>query len=230
MRFVAGSDLAKATARSSLGTLPREVLTHLLEGAVMRDVSAGTTPHWGGDPAFLELVLTGLFRAYVVAPRGRTMTIRYCRPGALMGTGTVFNEDRVARGAVSAVVNSQVLALQPARVRDAARTDIRVTLALLRETSARVAEYINELQASGTASVRQRLARHLLDLASEQQRDGRLKVRVSQEALASAVGTVREIVARVLADMRAEGLVSTGRGVVELLDPARIDAETYRGY
>ena len=158
------------------------------------------------------------------------MTIRYCRPGALMGTGTVFNEDRVARGAVSAVVDSQVFVFQPARIAEAARTDIRVTTALLRETSARVAEYINELQASGMASVRQRLARHLLDLASEQQRGHRLEVQASQEALAAAVGTVREIVVRILSDMRDEGLVATGRGVVQLLDPRRLDAETYRGY
>lgn len=230
MGVAAGPDLDQAIAMSSLGTLPPDVMHQLRDGAVVRAVPAGMTTHWGGDPAFFELVLTGLFRAYVATPGGRTMTIRYCRPGALMGTGTVFNEERVARGAVSAVMDSHVLVLQPDRIRDAARTDIRVTMALLRETSARVAEYINELQASGLASVRQRLARHLLDLAAERQHGGRLEVRASQESLASAVGTVREIVVRVLADMRAEGLVSTRRGVVELRDPTGLDAQTYRGY
>jgi hypothetical protein len=38
---------------------------------------------------------------------------------------------------------------------------------------------------------------------------------------------VREIVVRILRDMRAEGLVRTGRGSVEVLDPARLDAETF---
>jgi hypothetical protein len=52
--------------------------------------------------------------------------------------------------------------LSPETVRALAEHDIRVTRALLRETSARVAEYINELETSAFGSLRQRLARHLL--------------------------------------------------------------------
>jgi CRP/FNR family transcriptional regulator len=45
--------------------------------------------------------------------------------------------------------------------------------------------------------------------------------------LADAVGSVREVVVRILHDLRDEGVVRTGRGNVQLLDPARLDAETY---
>jgi len=51
--------------------------------------------------------------------------------------------------------------------------------------------------------------------------------RTNQEELAGAVGTVREIVVRILRDFRDRDLVRTGRGEVELLDPVRLDAQTY---
>lgn len=223
-------ELALAVAHSSLDGLPAELLDRLTDGAAVRDVRAGTTIHQGAVPPFFELVIAGLCRAFVIGPDGRTMTIRYCRTGALMGTGTLFNRGAAAQGCVSAVVDSRLLAMRPAVVRELASRDIRVTSALLRESSARVADYINELQASAMASVRQRLARHLLDLASDQQTGERLVVRVTQQDLADAVGTVRELVVRVLHDLREEGLVGTGRGQVTLLDPERLAAEPYCGW
>jgi CRP-like cAMP-binding protein len=145
-----------------------------------------------------------------------------------MGTGTLFNDtDPRARGSTSALVESRILVLSPGTVRALAERDIRVTRALLRETSARVAEYINELETSTFGSLRQRLARHLLDIAAEQQTGPLLVAQASQQDLAGAVGTVREIVVRILRDLRSEGLVRTGRGCVELLDPLRLHAETY---
>jgi CRP/FNR family cyclic AMP-dependent transcriptional regulator len=217
-----------ALAASSLRGLPREVVDRLTEGALLRKVAAGTATHREGDPAFVELVVTGLIRGYVSAPDGRTMTIRYCRPGALMGTATVFNDRRPrAHGNLTALVESRVLAISPATVRSLAERDIRVVRALLNETSARVAEYISEIEASSFATIRQRLARHLLDLAAEQQVGTQLVAGASQDQLAGAIGTVRESVVRILHDMRTEGLVRTKRGRVELLDARRLDMETY---
>lgn len=207
--------------------LPRDVLGHLIGGSPVRDISAGRTIHDEGDQPFVELVVSGLIRAYIGAPNGRTMTIRYCRPGSLMGTGTAFNASSpMARGNLIALVDSRLLALQPAALRRLADRDIRVTRALLAETSARVADYINELRWSAFASLRQRLARHLLDLAAERQTGPEMVAHANQEELAAAVGTVREIVVRILRDMRAEGLVRTRRGAVELLDPVRMELET----
>ena len=219
--------MAEAIALSSLRDLPSEVVDRLIAGARVHNIPAGQTIHAEDDEPFVELVVSGLIRAYIGAPNGRTMTIRYCRPGSLMGTGTAFNTSSpMARGNLIALVDSRLVALQPATLRRLADQDILVTRALLAETSARVADYINELRRSVFASPRQRLARHLLDLASERQTGPAMVACASQEELAAAVGTVREIVVRILRNMRAEGLVRTRRGAVELLDPVRIELET----
>jgi len=220
--------VSDAIGRSVLRDLPREVIGQLLDGAVLSSVSAGSTTHRDDDPPFSELVVAGLIRAYLRAPNGRTVTARYCRPGALMGIATVFSEDNPrAHGTTTALVDSRVLKLQPPVIRELAERNIQVTRALLNETSDRVMGFIDELERTVFASLRQRVARHLLDIAAEQQAGPRLVARVNQEELAGAVGTVREIVVRILRDMRGEGLVRTSRGGVELLDPARLDAETY---
>lgn len=228
MTVLQDPEVLDAFERSSLRHLDPGAIGRLAMGAQVRDVAAGTMLHREEDPPFCDLVVRGMIRAYVSAPNGRTRTIRYFRSGALIGTGTVFNETR-PRGRVqlAAVLTSRLLVLQPSVVRVRAQEETALALALLLETSARVGDYINELEASSFASVRQRLARHLLDLASEQQVGPELMARASQEELAGAVGTVREIVVRTLRDMRAEGLVRTARGAVVLLDPARLEANTF---
>ena len=221
-------DVAAAIESSSLRGLPSAVLDQLTERAVRVEIHAGRTIHQEGGAPFAELVVRGLIRGYVSAPNGRTMSIRYCRRGALMGIATLFNQQAPrAHGNTTALVDSLVLRLDPAVVRELAGKDIRLTSALLRETSARVAEYIKEVEATSFASIRQRLARHLLDIAADQQVAGRLLAEASQEQLAGAIGTVREMVVRILGEMREEGLVRTRRGGVELLDPTRLYDETY---
>jgi len=50
---------------------------------------------------------------------------------------------------------------------------------------------------------------------------------VSQQELAEAVGSVREVVARVLRDLRGAGLVATGPDGVHVLDPAGLHDQTW---
>jgi DNA-binding IscR family transcriptional regulator len=77
--------------------------------------------------------------------------------------------------------------------------------------------------------VRQRVARHLLDVASTHQQGAALVAPLRQQELADATGTVREVVARVLRDLRDAGLVETTRAGVRILDPIGLHAEAESG-
>jgi CRP/FNR family transcriptional regulator len=54
-----------------------------------------------------------------------------------------------------------------------------------------------------------------------------LVARISQQELADAVGTVREVVVRTLRELRREGLVATGRSGITITSPERLLAEAY---
>ena len=49
---------------------------------------------------------------------------------------------------------------------------------------------------------------------------------VSQQELADAVGSVREVVARALRDLRAAGIVATSTDRIEILDPVQLHEES----
>jgi CRP/FNR family transcriptional regulator len=217
-------DLQYAVLASHLGELPADVIDDLIAGAVRLKIPASSVIHREGEGApVLELVVSGLVRVFVTAPDGRTMTVRYCRQGALLGVMSLFIPKFALPAAVQALVDAELLALSPGVARRAAARDIRVTQALLREQSERAISFLYEVPGSVFATVRQRVARHLLDLASEGGPE--LVVPISQQQLAEAVGTVREVIVRVLRELRAAGVVHTERNRIIIVDPTRLIAE-----
>jgi CRP/FNR family transcriptional regulator len=218
------ADLQYAVLASYLRELPADVIDDLIAGAVRLKIPASSVIHREGEGApVLELVVSGLVRVFVTAPDGRTMTVRYCRPGALLGVMSLFIPKFALPAAVQALVDAELLALSPGVARRAAAQDIRVTQALLREQSERAISFLYEVPGSAFATVRQRVARHLLDLASEGGPE--LVVPLSQQQLAEAVGTVREVIVRVLRELRTAGVVHTERNRIIIVDPARLIAE-----
>ena len=111
---------------------------------------------------------------------------------------------------------------------------MRVAQAFLSELSERVLSFIWEIPGGAFATVRQRVARHLLDMASERVPEppsaprsrSELTVNVSQRELAEAVGTAREVVVRVLRELRQDGVVRTGRDQIVIADPDRLIRES----
>ncbi|MGH9249677.1 MAG: Crp/Fnr family transcriptional regulator [Acidimicrobiales bacterium] len=223
------ADVRAALALSNLCSLPDDVLDRLLVGTARVRSPAGSVTHWTGESGqHLDLVLSGAVRGLVTAPDGRTMTVRYVRPGGLIGAVSLFTPGFTMPAATQALVDAEVLRFSPPVVRQAAQVDIRVANAFLTEISERVLSYIHEIQGSAFSTVRQRVARHLLDLAAERPtgRPGsEIVVAVSQQELADAAGTVREVIVRVLRELRANGVVRTGRHQIVVADPARLISE-----
>ena len=110
---------------------------------------------------------------------------------------------------------------------DAARRDGRVGWMLAEELNRRLYENLEQTAVNAFGTVRQRVALHVLDLASEQQGpSGPLVASVTQQELADAVGSVREVVARVLRELRAAGLLATTAAGVRVLDATGLHDQT----
>jgi CRP/FNR family transcriptional regulator len=218
-------DVRLAIEASNLRGLPPEVIEVLVAGARRVHIPARSTerPVAGRSP-HLDLVLSGLVRVQVSEPDGRALTVRYCREGDLLGAATLYAEV-VRPFTIQALRDAEVLSFAAAQVRALADQDARLARALLAETSERVMSFLAGLSGHAFGSVRQRIARHLLDLVADADPDG-LMVRISQQELADAVGSVREVVVRVLRELRGEGAIVTGRTGIVITDPERLSTIT----
>ena len=221
---VADRETDDALARSFLAELPPELIGALRADGERADYPAGTTVYQAGSDPKAALVVQGLMRVYLSSPGGRQVTVRYARPGDVLGIAVLVGGP--GDFGVQAVQPSGVFRISARTLIAAAQRDARVSWAIAGELNRRLFEVLEQTAVIAFGSVRQRVAAHLLDLSSEQQRPhGRLVARVSQQELADAAGSVREVVARTLRDLRVAGIVATSADSVVILDPSRLYAE-----
>jgi CRP/FNR family transcriptional regulator len=216
-----------AFSRSFLARLPPEVARALRAEGERTENPAGTTVYQAGDEPHAALVVRGLLRVYMTSAEGRQVTVRYARPGDVLGIAVLVGGP--ADVGVQAVHASALFRISARTLTALGRRDPRVAWALAEELNRRLYGTLEQIAVNAFGSVRQRVAVHLLDLASSQQhtRDC-LTARVTQAELADAVGSVREVVARVLRDFRQAGVVTTSAEAVVIVDAARLYAESGR--
>jgi len=219
--------LAAAAAQSLLAELPAELTAQVLDGGYRIDLPAGAQPSSRTNETAIALVLEGLIRVFLVSEAGRQVTVRYARPGETLGLVHVFGRNTGVRS--QAVTPTSVWMIAPARFRALCEQHASLATAVAEECATRASDAFEELALLTFGSVRQRVARHLLDLAAEQQRAGALVAAVTQQELADAAGTVREVVARVLKQLHQTGMTAGSDDGVVILDAARLDAEATSG-
>ena len=221
---VADRDVDDALARSFIAELPAELAGSLRAEGERADYPAGTTLYRAGAEPRAALVVAGLLRVFLTSAEGRQVTVRYARPGDVLGIAVLVGGP--ATTSVQAVEPSSLFRVSARTLTAAARRDPRVSWAIAQELNRHLYEVLDQTAVNAFGSVRQRVAAHLLDLASDRQRPrDRLVARVSQQELADAAGSVREVVARALRDLRVAGIVATAADSIVILDPARLYAE-----
>ena len=218
-------ELEDALAHSFLAGLPAELVDRLRADGERADHPAGTTVYQPGSDPQAALVVSGLLRVHLSSPGGRQVTVRYARPGDVLGIAVLVGGP--ASVGVQTVEPSGLFRIGSRALITAARRDPRVCWAIAEELNRRLYDTLEQTAVNAFGSVRQRAAAHLLDLASAQQgRAGRLVAHVSQQELADAVGSVREVVARVLRDFWVAGIIATAADRIVILDATRLYAES----
>jgi len=218
--------VAAAVERSALAALPRPTVERLFEHALLLEVPAGAVPQRPGDGMVPGMMVSGLLRVFQTMVDGRQLTVRYVRAGGLLAIVTVYTR-RSGPLSQQALTPCRIVRFRADLLIEAAARDPAVANLFASEIGHRMFEYLDELAGNVFGTMRQRVARHLLDLAAADRGQPPLVARVSQQALADAVGTVREVIVRVLRELREEELVRTGRDGIEILQPDRLVAETF---
>jgi CRP/FNR family transcriptional regulator len=171
------------------------------------------------------VVLHGLLRTYLSSPDGRQVTIRYTRNGEVVGLALVLGGP--APITIQALTSASVVALRLDVLRSLLETDPAVARACAEELARQLFRAFDEIADQAFLSVRQRVARQLLDLAVHTD-DGTLVARVSQQELADAIASGREVVSRALHELGQAGLVSPTRSGIVVRDPVGLSDETSR--
>ena len=219
---MADCETEDALAHSFLAELPAEVISELRAGGERADYPAGIMVYQPGSEPRVALVVRGLLRVFLASLEGRQVTVRYARPGDVLGIAVLVGGP--ASVGVQAVEPSGLFRLSSRTLLAAARRDARVSWAIAGELNRRLYDTLEQTAVNAFGSVRQWVAAHLLDLASAQQEPAWLAARVSQQELADAVGSVREVVARVLRELRVAGVIATAADRIVILDAARLYA------
>jgi CRP-like cAMP-binding protein len=194
----------RAWQASFLSELPQRVQDDLGAAAFPMTVPVGNVIYRPLDEACLLLVVGGLVRVTASSPAGRRAAVRYARAGDCVGIMSVVFDDQDVT--VEAVTRADLRVLSVNKFRQYARTEPEVGWLLARVVGRVANEGFDMMSAIIFHSVRERLARHLLDLAVR--REDQLVVTEDQQEMADAIGSVREVVSRTLRDFRERGLVS----------------------
>ena len=147
--------------------------------------------------------------------------IRYLLPGDLVGT--VITEPSSFSAHTEFLEPGVLLNLDADRWKVLTSRWPQLTDALVDELVTRLRLGYRVLAAHAFMSVRTRVANDLVERAKMRGpvRAG-LKIDVTQQSLADATGSVREVVSRALGELRREGVVAKNGDGITVLDPERL--------
>jgi CRP/FNR family transcriptional regulator, cyclic AMP receptor protein len=216
--------LAAARGRGWLGRLPDPLVAEVVAAAQRVDYpKGGVGLRWEEDPK-TAIVLRGTARGFLAYPDGNQVTTRYLKAGDMTG---VFapRVPRIARG-IQALEPTQLLLITAERMKTLANSHPTIAWALIEELASILNLTQRALYIRAFGSIRQRVAVAIVDRA---RLIGGVKpdqvIAGTQSELATAAGTVREVVAGVLHDLKREGIVDVRRAMVVIVDPRRLEAE-----
>lgn len=221
--------LAKVAIFSSLA---EDELTFVSQRAVARRYSAGQIVFAEGeDCSGLYVVASGHVRIFKSSAGGREQVLSIEGPGSSVAELPVFDGGNYP-ASVAAVEDATLLFVSKQDFQTLCLTHPQVALKVLRVVGARLRRLVGIIEELSFTTVRHRLASFLLRLAKEGKRTAQgveVTLPVSNQELASQIGTVRELVSRNLSRLQAEGLLKMDGRSVTLCDLKALEAELQAG-
>ncbi|MFD8970637.1 Crp/Fnr family transcriptional regulator [Streptomyces sp. NPDC059568] len=206
-----------------LARLEREDRAALLAlGRTLRFVPRTPLIHQHEPSTHVLLILHGWTKVTASAANGYEALLALRGPGDIVGESAALT-GRVRAATVTALEPVEAVAVEHDRFREYLARSPQVSLKLLGLTADRTRAADRRRLEFGSMSVRERFAVLLLDLARTHGRrteEGiELSVPLSKQELAGSVGASREMVQRLLKDLRDRQAVVTGRRTMLILRP-----------
>ena len=165
------------------------------------------------------LVRSGSIKVSLTAENGREIVLYRVRPGEIcLQTFGCLIQGHAYSAEGMAESDLEIEVIPAGEFQRLVAQDLDFRQQLFGAVAARFADLERLVEDVALSSIEERLARALLRLAQDDE-PGR-----AQEALATEIGSAREVVSRQLSAFARAGLIETARGHIELLDRAGLEA------
>lgn len=212
---------AWASVVDFLSLLNEECRSELLEGSRRERLPASTITVYAPGNQAVDLIEHGVIRAFQTAPDGRQASVAYLHSTELVGSPILLGVRHSYNAQL--VTETTLLRLDGRKLLTLFETELNVSGALAVYLAHRVFRAHALLAVRSLGSMRERLCYDLLERACQAQlRSGHLSTEATHEDLANSIGSSREVVTRILGDLRRSGIVATTPGRVTVLDVERL--------
>ena len=211
-----------AAAFPVLAKAPPATLERLAAKSLHRRVPAGTVMFNERTPCTgFPLVLGGVVRVVQQYPNGRELQLYRVKPGeSCLVSGSCLLGETAYPASGFAESEVELLIVPPAEFRSLVADDEKFRAFVFSEFGERMATLMQLVEAIAYQKLDQRLAALLVERGS----GGSTTVQATHQALADDLGSVREIVTRLLRSFEDRGFVELGRERITLRDPAALAA------
>ena len=213
--------------------LEENELGFLARRAVQRHYSAGEIVFSEGEPCSgLYVVESGHVRIFKSSASGREQVLSIDGPGSSIAELPVFDGGTYP-ASVAAIDAATLLFVSKQDFQALCLAHPQVALKVLRVVGARLRRLVGIIEELSFTTVRHRLASFLLRLAQNEGKRSAEGVEItlpmSNQELASQIGTVRELVSRNFSRLQAEGMLKIDGRSVTICNLKALEAETQSG-
>ncbi len=177
---------------------------------------------WEGDPLeVIYWVLTGFIKVFHLSRDGREQVLGIIRPGQFFNTVSVLQHEDGNHAHAAAMCDSELGILKADDFLYMLEHFQDFSTLILRDFAGKLAHLTALVEQLSLSTTRQRLIRFLLmDRRADQGIQG-----WTQEEIAAQIGTVRDVVSRLLGMLVREGLIKVERQRIILVDFDRLQRE-----
>ena len=163
----------------------------------------------------LYIILSGRAKIVIDDGDGREVTLTTLGPSEFFGEMSLI-DDKPRSASVEAIEACEVLYISKIAFMGVLKDNFEVAMLMLRSVVGRLREADRKIASLALMDVHGRVARLIMDLAHES--NGNWIVDTGSEEMARMVGASREMVSRVLKEMRDGGLIRRDKRKIVVLD------------
>jgi CRP/FNR family transcriptional regulator len=176
---------------------------------------------WEGDQCSgLHIIRVGSVKLFKLSPQGRELVIKVLDQGATFNEVPVFDHQPNPVN-VAALETCELWIVDPQVIRKCIAHYPEMAQSVINNLCQNLRMLLGTVEELSFYQVTTRLAR-LISQLPEEQLHGVREQRLTQDALAARLGTVREVVARSLRELENSGAIEVTRGQIQITDSDRL--------